>query len=31
MRDLRDAWDYLTTGANWGGPEGCGTCSSSSC
>ena len=22
MRDLRDAWDYLTTGANWGGPEG---------
>jgi len=22
MRNLRDAWDYLTTGANWGGPEG---------
>jgi osmoprotectant transport system permease protein len=22
MRNLRDAWDYLTTGANWGGSEG---------
>ena len=22
MRNLRDAWTYLTTGANWGGQEG---------
>lgn len=22
MRNLRDAWHYLTTGANWGGDEG---------
>ncbi len=22
MRTLRDSWDYLTTGANWGGSEG---------
>jgi osmoprotectant transport system permease protein len=22
MRNLRDAWHYLTTGANWGGSEG---------
>jgi osmoprotectant transport system permease protein len=22
MRNIRDAWDYLTTGANWHGPEG---------
>jgi osmoprotectant transport system permease protein len=22
MRNLRDAWHYLTTGSNWGGDEG---------
>jgi osmoprotectant transport system permease protein len=22
MRNLRDAWDYLTTGSNWGGDQG---------